>query len=82
MTYDNTNKGVLFSNDKQGNERRPDWKGKINIDGVERKLSGWFRTGPKGEYITLSADPIVEAHAGPTRAASVKHDPFDDSIPF
>ena len=29
--YDNTNTGTIFQNDKQGNENRPDYKGKINV---------------------------------------------------
>ncbi len=29
--YDNTNSGVLFKNDKKGNEKAPDYKGKVNV---------------------------------------------------
>ncbi len=27
--YDNTNSGVLFKNDKKGNEKAPDYKGNL-----------------------------------------------------
>ena len=38
--YDNNLTGVLFVNDKQGNEKRPDWKGSAEIDGVKHDLVG------------------------------------------
>ena len=31
MSYDNTNTGAMFKNDKQGNEKRPDYTGRINV---------------------------------------------------
>lgn len=37
--YDNTNRGALFRNDKDGNEKRPDYTGKINVDGKDYVLS-------------------------------------------
>ena len=36
MEYDNTNRGALYKNDKQGNEKRPDFTGKINVNGPKR----------------------------------------------
>jgi len=53
MPYDNTNKGVLFANDKRGNEKAPDYKGKIDINGVEKEIAGWVRNSAKGELISL-----------------------------
>lgn len=41
--FDNTNTFALFRNDKEGNEKRPDRTGYINIDGKEYWLSGWNR---------------------------------------
>lgn len=49
MEYDNTNTGALYINDKKGNDKRPDRKGSINIDGVEYWLSGWLKTTKAGE---------------------------------
>ena len=51
--YDNTNSGVLFKNDKKGNEKAPDWKGKINIDGKEKEMAGWIREGKSGQFLSL-----------------------------
>ncbi len=38
MTYDNTNSGVLFRNEKQ-TDKQPDYRGKVDIDGTEYKLA-------------------------------------------
>jgi len=43
--YDNTNSGVLFTNDKKGNEKAPEYKGKINIGGKDYDLAGWKKQG-------------------------------------
>lgn len=39
---------TLFPNDKRGNEKRPDFRGTLQIDGVKYKLSVWNRTSKKG----------------------------------
>jgi hypothetical protein len=63
MTYDNTNRGMLTRNDKQGNESRPDYRGSINVAGVEYWLSAWIREGREGtklegqKYMSLSVQP-------------------------
>jgi len=56
--YDDTNTGALFKNDKGGNDKRPDRRGKINIEGVEYKLSGWLRTPKQGgdQFLSLKAE--------------------------
>ncbi len=49
--YDNTNSGVLFKNDKKGNEKAPDYKGKVNIEGKEKELLDWMRANGVGKVI-------------------------------
>jgi uncharacterized protein (DUF736 family) len=44
MEYDNTNSGMLGKNDYKTEEKHPDYRGKINVEGVEYKISGWIRT--------------------------------------
>jgi hypothetical protein len=54
--YDNTNRGVLFPNDKDGNDSRPDYTGKINIDGTEKRLAAWVTestTGNVSQFLKL-----------------------------
>lgn len=54
MEYDNTNRGVLFTN-KKTKENQPDKTGQINIQGKIWELSGWNKTSSKGnEFTSLS----------------------------
>lgn len=41
--YDDELSGVLFPNDKRGNDRAPDVTGKATIDGTEYRVAGWRR---------------------------------------
>jgi uncharacterized protein (DUF736 family) len=70
--FDNTNRGALFSNDRKQTEKHPDFKGTVNVGGKEFWISGWKKTGSKGDFISLSVEP-KEASAGtpaPTAAAA------------
>ena len=90
--YDNTNSGALFKNDKEGNEKRPDYKGKIDITGTEYRLSAWIRTkkdGSGGKFMSLKAEPL-ERPQQPTQHEQAKvnayqpqpQDDDNDEIPF
>ena len=49
--------GNLFKNDKDGNEKRPDYRGEIKLlDGQTVKLAGWIKQGAKGSFLSLSID--------------------------
>lgn len=52
--YNDDNRGVLFKNDKQGNEKRPDYTGKINVEGKDYQLSAWIKEGRSGKFMSLS----------------------------
>lgn len=52
--YDNTNRGALFVNDRRQSERHPDWRGQINVDGVDYWIDGWIKESRNGELISLS----------------------------
>jgi len=52
--YDNTNRGVLFINDRKEKETQPDRTGSINVDGVEFFLDGWIKDGASGKFLSLS----------------------------
>lgn len=83
-TYETNLTGVMFENDKAGNEKRPDWKGSMEIDGVHYWCSGWSRQSAKGPLISMklekkenAAAPVAKPAPAPTPA------PFDDSdAPF
>ena len=91
--YDNTNRGVLFKNDRKEKDTQPNMKGSINVEGVEYWVSAWTKEGQNGKFISLSLTPkeqtqtaaqAAQKAAPPQRqqqAAPVVDD-LDDSIPF
>ena len=94
MQYDNTNSGLLTKNVKE-KDSQPDYRGSINVDGVEYWLSGWIKVGREGtklegqKYFSLSVTP-KQQQAAPQRAkakpapAVVNTAGFDDDsdLPF
>lgn len=58
--YDNTNRGVLFVNDRKEKDSHPDRKGSINVEGKEYWLSGWIKQGANGQFLSLSVQPKEE----------------------
>lgn len=81
------NSGNLFRNDKGDNEKRPDYRGEIKVDGVLYSLSAWIRDGAKGKFMSLSLTPKEEqAKPAPkakqvTSVADLEDDDLD-SVPF
>lgn len=79
---DNTNRGVLFKNQRKQSDRHPDYTGSINVDGVEHFLDAWIKKSGKGEtFMSLSVkrkdkQPQQGSHVSPQQV-----DP-GDSIPF
>jgi uncharacterized protein (DUF736 family) len=79
--YDNTNRGALFKNAKKDSDKHPDYKGSINVGGVEYWLSSWLRVSKQGEkYLSLSVEPKDEPKAAPASKRLAARD--DDEIPF
>lgn len=83
--YDNTNSGVLFKNDKQGVESRPDYTGRINVGGEERWLSAWVKDGKRGKFMSLAIGDLCNKSSTGAKAqnepSSQQNFP-DDDIPF
>jgi len=49
------NTGSAFLNDKEGNEKRPDYKGTVNIEGKDHYVAIWNRTSKGGkQYVYLA----------------------------
>ena len=74
--YDNTNTGILFKNDVGDNPKRPAYKGKLDVGGVEYKLAGWIREGKSGKFISLKIDTDER------KPVTKNTDDELDSIPF
>ena len=83
MKYDNNNRGVLFKNDKKGNDKRPDFRGTLVVNNEDFNVSGWKRKSQKSGdvYLSLSVEP---KKAAPKRAPVMDETPFDDDkdLPF
>ena len=91
--YDNTNRGVLFKNDRKEKDTHPNMKGSINVEGVEYWVSAWTKEGQNGKFISLSLTPkeqtqtavqAVKQVAPPQRQqqAAPGVEQLDDDIPF
>lgn len=75
----------LFENDKKGNDKAPDYKGKGKVSGVEVKVAVWKRTSQSGvEYLSGSIEEVAQPdmpQAEPEK--ETKEEILDDSqIPF
>jgi len=44
------NSGAIFKNDKKGNDKAPDYRGKVNVNGKEMEVSLWVNEGKNGKY--------------------------------
>lgn len=56
------NAGVIFKNDKKGNENWADYQGKAVVDGVEYYTSIWVKKSKEGTmYMSQSFKPVVQA---------------------
>lgn len=72
-------KGVAFRNDKKGNDKAPDWRLTINVDGAIKEVALWERTSKSGsEYMSaLVGDPR------PRQDAPKKYIPSEtEDVPF
>jgi hypothetical protein len=70
----------LFKNDKQGNDKRPDYKGDgVDIDGTPVRVSAWLRDGKNGKYMSCKIEP-KEARQEPAKPA--QDDGLDSDLPF
>ena len=61
QTYDNTNRGAAFVNKRKEKETQPDLTGKINVNGVDYRLSIWKQESPKvGKYLSMAVSESEE----------------------
>jgi uncharacterized protein (DUF736 family) len=78
--FDNTNQGALFRNEDKTEEKHPDYRGSINVGGVDHWLSAWIKTSKKGsKYMSLSVKPKNSDNAQPKKASAQA---LNDQVPF
>lgn len=82
MSYDTTNKGALFKNDRKEKETHADYRGSLNVAGVDHWLDAWLKKDKNGKaYMSVSVKP---KEARSRKPAATPADPLDDdlSVPF
>jgi transposase len=90
MTYDNTNRGQIWGNETKKKDTDPDFKGSINVEGVEYWFSAWKRkpdAHPKAPALSFSIQKKKDVHDKGVEQVSntVAPPPMDDLdevIPF
>lgn len=70
--YDQTNRGALFVNDRKQSDKHPDMNGKININGVDYWISGWWKQTQRGEILSLSLGQPVNQQQQQTPQAHTR----------
>jgi hypothetical protein len=75
------NSGVLFKNDKKGNEKAPDYTGMGMVDGFEYKFAAWIKEGKKGKFMSVNFQrkDDEKEHQKPQQS---NRDEVDVDLPF
>ena len=91
MSYDNTNNGALFKNNKT-KDSQPDYKGSVNVEGTEYWISGWIKAAgpnsknPGSKFLSVAVEPKDNGFSKPQRPEPTPKRPtfddMDDDIPF
>jgi len=73
------NSGVLFRADKKENDRAPDYKGNITVNGQDYWLSAWIKEGKSGKFMGLALSPKEDYQP---KQAPKKASFDDEDLPF
>ncbi len=76
--YDNTNRGSIWKNDEKETDKHPDFKGSLDVNGVQYWVSAWKRKeggSPKAPALSFSIKPKDEK-------PKARNDDMNDDIPF
>lgn len=92
MPYDPNNSGSLGRNDKKGdNPKRPDYRGKCTVAGVEYYIAGWIKESTQGrnagsKFISMRFEPVEKPEAHQNEAqqpdTAPNHSDTNDDPPF
>ncbi len=73
MSYDNTNRGQIWRNEKKQDDKHPDFTGSLNIDGVEYWVNAWKRkegANPRSPALSFSVRRKDDQQHGQSRGQS------------
>jgi hypothetical protein len=96
MTYDNTNRGSIWKNEKKEKDTHPDFTGSLDVGGVQYWVSAWkrkegapakapalsFSVKPKDEQPSISQRATATIRRPDANITSGRNDDMDDAIPF
>lgn len=84
MAYEmKENTFTLFDNDKKGNDKAPDYRGRGLINGEEVKVAVWKKTGKTGVSYLSGIVEKTEKQAKTSAATEPAKELLDDQqIPF
>jgi len=77
--------GSLFKNDKKGNDKAPDYRGDVMVDGKVYQLAGWKKLTSKGDgmlSLSIKHKEDYKKEEKPKIDPDKPFDDFDSSIPF
>lgn len=75
------NTGAIFKNDKKTSDKAPDYKGKINVDGVDKDIALWLRESKNGvKYFSVKIEEPFKKSETPLQESA---DPkYSNDLPF
>lgn len=68
MSYDNSNSGVLFKNEKKTEgDNQPDYRGNCLVNGVQLDMAAWIKTSQKNgkKFMSIKFSPPYKASQSP-----------------
>jgi hypothetical protein len=87
MPFDNTNRGAIWKNRDKKEEKHPDFKGSLNVNGVDYWVSAWKRKegdAANKPALSFSIQPKDEQAKpeGKPKPSPSRNEDMDDQIPF
>lgn len=87
MNITNENSGLIFKNDRKENANHPDYKGSVNIKGVQMDIALWVNQNERGKFMSAKfSEPYEKSFAdnakNETENKTTKQDASDEEVPF
>lgn len=86
MSYDDSNKGAIWKNERKETDSHPDFTGSLNVEGKEYWVSAWKRDpnadNPKAPALKFSVKPKEQRQGSAPQRRAAAPDFNDDDINF